>query len=37
MNRKLIVDLPEEIIKKLKHEAIDQNLPLREIVKRKLE
>jgi len=37
MNRKLIVDLPEEVIKKLKHEAIDLGIPLREMVKRKLE
>ncbi len=37
MKRKLIVNLDEEIVKRLKHEAIDQNITLSEVVKRKLE
>jgi len=34
--KKLIVDIPEELLKRLKHEAIDQGVTLREIVTRKL-
>ncbi len=37
MNKKLAVDIPEELLKKLKHESIDQNISLKELVKRKLE